>query len=113
MKGDELLTVTNAARGALGLGLLPGLLLSACEHDNHGGCLACAIEAAMGCELALNLEAARCELRYDDREQAGRVAEAVGAELEESGGIAVPEAIDSLLTADGFGLGVSGPGPVA
>src|SRR5205814_971596 len=64
----------------------------------------CAIEAAMGCALDLNLETTRYELRYDDRERAGRVAEAVGAPLEESGGITVPEAIDSLLTADGFGL---------
>ena len=104
MKGDEVLTVTNAARGALGLGLLPGVVISPCEHDSRVGCLPCAIEAAMGCALDLNLEAARYEFRYDDRGQAGRVAEAVGVELEESGGVAVPEAIDSLLTADGFGL---------
>jgi hypothetical protein len=104
MKGEEVLTMINVARGALGLGLLPGLVLSSCEHDNPVGCLTCAIEAAIGCELALNLEAARYELRYDDREQAGRVAKAIGVELEESSGIAVPEAIDSLLTADGFGL---------
>ena len=104
MKGVEVLTVINAARGTLGLGPLPGLVLNSCEHDNRVGCLACAIEAAMGCELDLNLEAARYELRYADPEQAGHVAEAIGGEFEESGGIAVLEAIDSLLTADGFGL---------
>ena len=104
MKGDEVLTVTNAARGALGLGPVPGLMLSSCEHDNRVGCLQCAIETAMGCALDLNLEAGRYEFRYDDSEQARRVTEALGVSLEESGGSAVPEAIASLLTADGFGL---------
>ncbi len=104
MKGDEVLSVINAARGALGLRPFPGVALSACEHDNRVGCLQCAIESAMGCAVDLSLDAARYELRYDDRERAGRVAEAIGGELEESSGIAVPQAIDSLLTADGFGL---------
>jgi len=104
MKGDEVLKGINAARGAQGLGPLPGLVLSSCEHESRVGCLPCAIEAATGAPLDFDSEALRYELGYEDREQAGRVAEAMSAEITNSGGVALTGAIDSLLTADGFSL---------
>ena len=105
MKGDEVLTVTNAARGALGLGLLPGLVLSSCEHDNRVGLPGVRDRGGDGvCTRSQPGGRVATSFGTTTANEAGRVAEAVGVELEESGGIAVPEAMDSLLTADGFGL---------
>lgn len=105
MKGKALLEAINRARRALGLGPTSALELEPCEHDDRVGRVACAIARALQCSIGIDTATRQYELQFADPERAARVMESWGdGELLESGAVPVPEALDSLLPAEGFGL---------
>jgi hypothetical protein len=105
MKGALLLEAVNRCRHALGFPVISGVRVGSCEHDARVGCVECAIAQAMDCSIGVDLATGRYELQFTDRERVAQVAESLGdGNVLESGGVAAPEALDSLLIADAFGL---------